>query len=219
MVTMTSKGKNKATPYQHSHTLDFTLEVVSMTANGDVTAICKLCLYEGQDVVELNGNSTQKRKHRSDIQYFTKSFNPHKYRSHHAGQHKESWAWYQTLLVEDKKQFFDAKIPDTNTLHQHMDLATDTLRFFINAPSVETIVDDLFFRDNKQLHEFDDNIPEATVKKAATKAKPEANAMKLFVQNEDNPHYTIIIKNVMRFDLTMDHVSVGMSFRETAAPI
>jgi len=144
-----------------------------MTANGDVTARCKLCLYEGQDVVELNGNSTQKRKHRSDI-HFTKSFNPHKYRSHHAGQHKESWAWYQTLLVEDKKQFFDAKIPDTNTLHQHMDLATDTLRFFINAPIVETIVDDLFFRDNKQLHEFDDNIPEATVKKAATKAKQKA---------------------------------------------
>lgn len=43
--------------------------------------------------------------------------------------------------------------------------------------------------------------------------------MKLFVQNEDNPHYTIIIKNVMRFELTMDHVSVGMSFRETAAAI
>lgn len=70
------------------------------------------------------------------------------------------------MLVEDKKQFFDAKIPNTNTLHQHMDLATDTLRIFINAPIVETIVNDLFFCDNKQLHEFNDNILETTVKKA-----------------------------------------------------
>jgi hypothetical protein len=39
--------------------------------------------------------------------------------------------------------------------------------------------------------------------------------MKLFVQNEDDPYYTVIIKNIMRFELTMDHVSIGMSFRKT----
>jgi hypothetical protein len=180
MATMTSKGKKKATPYQHSHSLDFTLEVVSTAANGDVTAKCKFCMYEGWDVVQHNGNSTHKCKHCSDIQYFTKSFNPHKYRSHHAGQHKESWAWYQTLSVEDKKQFFDAKIPVTNTLHQHMDLAIDTLTFLINAPIVETIIGDMFFHNDKQLHEFND-IAETIAKKATTKAKQKVNAMKLFV--------------------------------------
>jgi len=129
--------------------LDFALEVVSTVANGDVTAKCKFYLYEGRDVVQLDGNLTRKHKHHSDIQYFTKSFNLHKYRIHHAGQRKESWAWYHTLSVEDKKLFFDAKIPVTNALHQHMDLTTDMLMFLINAPIVEMIVDDLFFCDDE----------------------------------------------------------------------
>lgn len=43
--------------------------------------------------------------------------------------------------------------------------------------------------------------------------------MKLFVQNEDDLHYMVVIKNVMQFELTMDHVSVDMSFRQTTATI
>ncbi len=73
-----------------------------MAANGNVTAKWKFCLYEARNVVQLDSNATCKRKHRFDIQYFTKPFKPHKYRNHHVGQHKESWARYQTLLVEDK---------------------------------------------------------------------------------------------------------------------
>jgi hypothetical protein len=103
-----------------------------------------------------------------------------------------------------------------------MDLAIDTLTFLINAPIIETIVDDLFFCDDEQFHKFDDeesndDVTKAIAKKAATKAKQKANAMKLFVQNEGDPHYTVIMKTVMRFELTMDHVFVGMSFCQTAA--
>jgi hypothetical protein len=43
--------------------------------------------------------------------------------------------------------------------------------------------------------------------------------MKLFVQNEDDPNYTIIIKNVMWFEFTMDHVFVYMLFQQTAVTI
>jgi hypothetical protein len=83
-----------------------------------------------------------------------------------------------------------------------MDLATDTLTFLINVPIVDMIVGNLFFRNDEQLHKFDnkesdDNIAKMIAKKAATKVKQKANAMKLFVQNEDDPNYTIIIKNVM----------------------
>ncbi len=83
-----------------------------------------------------------------------------------------------------------------------MDLATGMLMFIINAPIVKTIVDDVFFHNDEQLHEFDDeenddDVAKAIAKKAATKAKQKANALKLFVQNDDDPHYTVIIKNVM----------------------
>jgi hypothetical protein len=55
-----------------------------------------------------------------------------------------------------------------------MDLATDMMTFLINAPIVETIVGNLFFHDNEQLHEFDDkesdnNVAEAIAKKGAMK--------------------------------------------------
>ncbi len=72
--------------------LDFALEVILTATNGNVTTECKFCLYEGRDVVQLGDNLICKHKHHSDIQYFTKPFNSHKYHSHHAGQHKESWA-------------------------------------------------------------------------------------------------------------------------------
>ncbi len=53
------------------------------------------------------------------------------------------------LLVTEKKAYFDGKIKHTNTLHAHMDLAMDTLEFVINRSIIETIIDDLFFRDNE----------------------------------------------------------------------
>jgi hypothetical protein len=125
-------------------------------SNSDVTYWCKFCVYKGRDEVEV-GVAGCKRKQRSDIQHFTKSFLPSKYRSHHIGQHGASWTLYQLLLVTEKKAYFDNKIKHTNTLHVHMDLAMDTLEFIINRSIVETIIGDLFFRDDKQLDECSGN--------------------------------------------------------------
>jgi hypothetical protein len=134
----------KATPYQPEHGLMYTIEVVSTASNGNVTCRCKFCVYEGCDEVEV-GVAGRKRKQRSDIQYFTKSFLPGKYRNHHVGQHGASWTLYQLLSITEKKAYFDDKIKHTNTLHVHMDLATDTLEFVISRSIVETIIGDLFF--------------------------------------------------------------------------
>ncbi len=92
-----------------------------------------------------DGAAGHKRKQHSDIQYFTKSFLPGKYRSHHVGQHGASWTLYQSLSITEKKANFDDKIKHTNTLHTHMDLATDTFEFVISRSIAKTIIDDLFF--------------------------------------------------------------------------
>jgi hypothetical protein len=42
--------------------------------------------------------------------------------------------------------------------------------------------------------------------------------MKLFEKNGE-PHYTATIKNIVRFELAIDHVSIGMSFRQVAGAI
>jgi hypothetical protein len=44
------------------------------------------------------------------------------------------------------------------------------------------------------------------------------NAMKLFKLQEDES-YLVIIKNSLRFNLAIEHMSVGLSFRQTIAVI
>jgi hypothetical protein len=115
------------TPFQPKHKLEYALGLVSTDGNGDVTYRCIVCLHDGRDVVEAVAGSTRKRKSLSDIKYFQKPFLPHKYRSHHSGQHAQSWELYQASITEEKNNFFVGKIKNVNTIHRHMDLATDTL--------------------------------------------------------------------------------------------
>jgi hypothetical protein len=55
------------TPWQPTHGLEYALEVVSTTSNGNVIVRCMFCVYEGRDSVVLNDSSTRKRKSRNDI--------------------------------------------------------------------------------------------------------------------------------------------------------
>jgi hypothetical protein len=203
--------------------LTYAIKVVSTTSNGDVTCRCKFCVYEGRNEVEV-GIVGCKRKQRSDIQYFTKLFLLGKYRSHHVRQHGASWTLYQLFSVIEKKAYFDDKIKHTNTLHAHMDLATDTLEFVISRSIVKTIINDLFFRDDEQFDECsnndnDDNVDAAVAiaYKVAKKANQKTNVMRLFDQQDNG--YIVTIKNIMHFELTMDHISIGISFRQTVATI
>jgi hypothetical protein len=104
-----------------------------------------------------------------------------------------------------------------------MDLATDTLAFTVKASIVESIIGDLFFRDYEVMNDFgsdrDDNVVGAEAKKAAQMIKPKRNAMKMFEKNKEEPYYTATIKNVVRFELAIDHISIGISFRQVAGAI
>jgi hypothetical protein len=131
---------------------------------------CRFCLHDGRDMVEVVAGSTRKRKSRSDIKYFQKPFLPHKYRSNHSGQHAESWELYQASSTEEKKNFFVGKIKNVNTIHRHMDLATDTLTFTVNASILESIIGDLFFRDHEVMNDFDSNRDDDVVGAEAKKA-------------------------------------------------
>ncbi len=53
--------------------------------------------------------------------------------------------------------------------------------------------------------------------KVAKKANQKTNAMRLFDQQDNG--YIVTMKNVMCFKLTMDHILIDISFRQTAAAI
>jgi hypothetical protein len=152
---MTNKSKcKKATLFQKPHVLEFALEVVWTASNGDVTICWLFSLHEGRNVVEV-GLAGRKHKQRGNIKYFTKSFAPFKYHSHHNGQHTSSWMEYQGLSIDKKKQYIVGRIKLTKTLHHHFDLDADTLQFSISFDIIETIVDNLFFHDNEQFDDID----------------------------------------------------------------
>lgn len=105
-----------------------------------------------------------------------------------------------------------------------MDLTVNSIEFIILADIVDTIIGDIFFRNDKQLLKGSDNDNdivkvEAIAKRAAKKSKEKINTMKLFVKQCDESMYKVTIKNVTSFELAMDHVLIGMSFRQTTIAI
>ncbi len=221
----------KSTPFQPKHALEYGLELVKTEADGSQTVRCLFCVFEGRDPVEAGALTGRKRKSRVDIKYFRKPFAPLNYRSHLNSQHTASWNEYSAPNQPDKAVYFNGKKKRVNTLHHHLDVSADTLVFTVQPAIIETIVGDLFFRDDEMLEENaededdEDNDEEAAgaaatiAKKAANKAKQRTNAMKLFVKDEETDLYVVTIKNVTRYELALDHVGSGMSFRQTAGAI
>jgi hypothetical protein len=109
---------------------------------------------------------------------------------------------------QDKKEYFKSKVKRINTLHQHMDLTADSIEFVILADIVDTIIGDIFFRNDEQLlHDNNSDDDTTTVKviekKAAKKSREKVNAMKLFIKQLDELMYKVTIQNVMCFELVM----------------
>jgi len=99
--------------------------------------------------------------------------------------------------------------------------------FHVLAPIVDVIIADMFFWIDEVLVDFDDDDNEnnggaavVITKKVATKAKQKTLALKLFVKdiaNVNEDEYVVTIKGTMRYELAMDHVSMGILFRQVAA--
>jgi len=185
---------------------------------------CLFYVHEGREVVSVGAGSSRKRKRTDKIKYFSAPFQSHKYRSHHEGQHAASWEEYQKLSKEDKAKYFDGKKKLTETLHAFIDLSEDSVTYTINASIVEVIIGELFFHkgdnvDSDNDDEEEDMDEQAIAKNATLLAKQKQHAMKLFVKSDGVDIYTVEIKGLMRFDLTLDHISIGLSFYQAALAI
>lgn len=102
-----------------------------------------------------------------------------------------------------------------------MNLDSDTLTLTINSTIIETIIGELFFRDDKHLAnkiaDDDDKDHVNAIRKAALKQEKEKkNAMNLFMKKQHNvgnaKSYNVVIENLMWFNMTIDYVSTCMSF-------
>ncbi|CAM6005938.1 unnamed protein product [Sphagnum balticum] len=71
--------------------------------------------------------------------------------------HATSWITYQALSSEEKENYFNECIKKTNTLDHHFDHDKDMYEFFLSIEIVEVIIGDLFFHDDEQLKDIDDD--------------------------------------------------------------
>lgn len=80
-----------------------------------------------------------------------------------------------------------------------MDLIVDLIKFIILTNIVDTIIGDIFFRNDERLLNDSDNddgitMAEAIVKRIAKKCKEKVNTMKLFVKQFEESTYKATIK-------------------------
>uniref|UniRef100_M4BQY5 Uncharacterized protein n=1 Tax=Hyaloperonospora arabidopsidis (strain Emoy2) TaxID=559515 RepID=M4BQY5_HYAAE len=137
--------------------LQFGVEAKSKDAKGSATCWCLFCLQEGRDEVEV-GQNGRKRKETGNIKDVHRAFLPAQVPQSFTVSHTYSWALYTEMSNADKALYFASKIKPTNTLHRHMELKDEPLTYDISARIVETIIGDLFFRDDEVL--ADSNVDE-----------------------------------------------------------
>ena len=177
----------------------FALEVTSKDVKGDVETVqCQFCVYRGR---EASDNPGAKRRRTDNIMLWSRPFRPELYRQHHQEQHPIVWAEYQSKTAQEMKSFFDKD--KKQSIDSYLDLKKDHLTFSIRGPIVDSLIGDMFFHPEDD-EEGDDSVPIS-----------KANALKLFHKQPDCS-YVVTIKNPLRFQLSLDHISIGLSFRQTA---
>ena len=206
----------RVTPFQRAHFLQYALKIDSHDENNVVVSVsCLFCLHMGREV-SLEAASSRKRNITETFKVFSLPFRPENYRKHHDGHHNIAWTKYQELGPEGMKHFFDNMTSRNNTLHRYMDLQSTTLTFNISSSVVDDIIGVMFFYELPE--DDEDEQDQDVVLVAQAHATLKRNAMKLFVLQEDLS-YVVTINNAIRFELAIDFVSLGMSFRQTAAAI
>jgi hypothetical protein len=158
------------------------------------------------------------------VHMFRLPFRQELYRKHLESVHAQDWIAYKALSPEQKRAFFNEK--QRSGIHAYLDSTREFITFDIpNVAIVDELIGNLFFEP--ELDEDDED----------TEPISKANALQLFRpifdRDEDDMEdgaandeadrfvrrYAVAIANPLRFWLSIDHVKVGLSFRQAAAVI
>jgi len=193
--------KKKPTLFQKNHIIEYGVKVCHRDVSGTINGVqCMFCIHIGKDERVINAGAPQAKRQRTTNTMIWSVFRPALYRSHHESQHTSDWNEYKKLSSASKKTYFDQY--NTSQLNHFLPKVKAALIFNIKADIVEKLIGDLFFHPE----EDDENDGPPITK---------ANAMKLFKVQADGS-YQVEIKNEVRFNLAMDYISAGLSFRQSA---
>ena len=127
-------------------------------------------------------------------------------------QHSVHWQTYSSLTKQQQTVFFDEHAPvvHRNTIRSHFGGAQAIAHYFVNKDIVDVII------RNMLLHPDDSN-DEVTKERALAIFEdvigPDEDERESDMQTDG---YRVIVKNPAQFQLVVDYVSVGASFRMTS---
>lgn len=212
--------------FQNKYLSKYPVEINARDTKGSVVSIsCKLCKFFGRE----EPDAVRKRRRTTNMHTWKAPYRPAQFEKHYESQHTLQWKEWSEASKDERLNFFEGAIDRRNTLHNHMDIDEDVIKFTIDAPIVKTIIEDMMFctEDELAAEEVDHDQDAAELDAAKTVAKAlnmKKNAMKLFnlVHDENEAganQYVVKIKNTLRFQLCVDFVATGISFRQTAAAL
>lgn len=185
--------------FKKSYSLHYGLMVVSRTPNGKVNAAkCRFCLTFGR---EARHNLVKVRKTgrmRKDDLVFSKRFRADMFTQHHNVMHPTKWAEYKSLSDREKLSFFDVQTPHAETIPAHFE-QVEKFVCRIAASIIDDAIVKLFVSDDSQ-HGY-------------------RNSVLQLLDRDEHDEYKLTINNMMQFDMVVQFVSKGLSFRQTQESI
>jgi len=169
-----------------------------------ISVRCQFCVYFS---VETDPTKHEIRGPKTTKMAWTGSFRSDKYQAHHKRQHPSQWAIYNVCSLDEKKRFFDGKIPHANTMLPHINVgsAATPLIFNILLPIVDVFIADMFF------HPDDHGGTTQTTALQLFKRVFNTNG-----SESESESYQVVISNRDQFRLVIANLSRGMSFRQCA---
>jgi len=201
----TSGTPSCTTPFQQKHLLEFGLEITQLEHNSVV--ICLVCLFcKRLGRSGATKDDGRERNRTSNTKYWNPPFHKENFAGHLTSQHPDDFAEYKALSNQEKKKFFDARKRVQESMHRYLNSMQTVLTIPISKGIVEVIIGDMFFKP--ELNEDDKEMELIT----------KTNALKLFHQQDDGS-YVAKVSNAILYNLTLQHTSVGLLFRQTSAVI
>jgi hypothetical protein len=190
---MSKSSTPRETKFQTAHIIEFGLAMIERDIRTlKVLAVrCQFCVFFGRE--EVLGQKRE-RSQTAHIKDFKFPFRPEAYRKHHKGQHSTQWTAYEKLSQAEKVSYFTEKVQYKNTIHGHFGQTSTHHVYNINAAIVNKIIGEMFFHPDDEGNVSCDN------------------ALKLFIPIDNS--YTITIKNPLQFQLVIDFLDSGLSFRQ-----
>ncbi|KAH8941177.1 hypothetical protein BDL97_14G024200 [Sphagnum fallax] len=185
------------TPFQLPHALEFGLLISGRDTKSLVTSMmCRFCAC-----FKRAEQPWAKRQWTENTKYYSTPFRKENYEKHNSNQHPVEWEKYKKASKEEKMEFFETM--KSISIERFICTSGDIFEFIVDSKIVEDIVAQPFLRP-------DDDLDMLSLEKS----------MALFKKVPDTTtSCCITIRNVKRFELALDHTSIGLSFHQTSAVI